>query len=103
MRAFVTILFLSSACVSSRHAEVRLANNSAGADCFSRCVATTQGSASVDCVASCPGAVHLRGDCSGGLACVEDRKMRKGLTALAVSGVVLGVIVVSSAASGGGQ
>ncbi|HSD89441.1 MAG TPA: hypothetical protein VLB44_18050 [Kofleriaceae bacterium] len=96
MRASLALLLLWG-CVNSQHAEVRLANNPAGADCFARCVQSTQGLASVDCVAACPGAVRDSGDCGGGLACVEDRKMSKGKTALLVIAAVVVVAIVAPA------
>lgn len=84
-------------CVNSRHAEVRLANNPDGADCFTRCVQTTQGAASVDCVATCPGAHRDSGACSGG-ACVEERKISTSKSAL----LLIAVAAVALFAFGGG-
>ena len=97
---FLVLVVVVSACVNARHAEVPLANNPAGADCYARCVQATQGQSSVDCVAACPGAIRERGDCDGGLACVEHRTMNKGRTALLVGG---GIVLFLIASSGGGQ
>lgn len=99
MRTAVIVLTLCGCLVASRHAEVRLANNPKGADCFARCVATTEGPASVDCVAACPGAVQDTSVCEGQLACVEHRRTRKGLVTLIVIGGVLTTLALLVAAN----
>ena len=100
-KAFFVIALMG--CVSSRHAEVRVANNQAGADCFSRCVAGRAGGEAVDCVAACPGGAHERGPCDdASLTCVEDRHMRNGINTLLVLGSLVGTIVLLSAANSGG-
>src|SRR5258706_9994900 len=103
MRAGLVLLMLWG-CVNSQHAEVRLGNNPAGADCFSRCVNGATGIASVDCVASCPGGMRADGDCaSGGLSCVEERKLSTGKTAVLVIGAVIVVALIAGTGGGGGS
>jgi len=92
----LVVAMLLCGCVNARHAEVKLANNPDGADCFARCVQSTQGDQSVDCVAACPGGHKDSGDCSGG-ACVEARKMSTGKTVL----LLLAVGAVAFFAVGG--
>jgi hypothetical protein len=101
MRAGVVVLMVLG-CVNSQHAEVRLASNPAGADCFSRCVASTEGSAAVDCVAACPGAMRGDGDCGAGtLACVEQRTAATGKTTLLVIAAAVVVILIANSSGGG--
>ena len=91
-----------AACVNTQHAEVKLANNPVGADCYSRCIQATVGEPAVDCVAACPGAIRDSGDCEGALACVEDRTAAKGKTTWLIIGAVAATLVLMTVAGGGG-
>jgi len=102
-------LLAAFACVNAQHVEVKLANNAAGADCFSTClqahgnVETDYGDPAVACVAACPGAVRDDGDCGDRQVCVESKHIAGGKTTLVVLGaIVLSIIVLGSAGSAGG-
>jgi hypothetical protein len=95
------LLFTLAACVNSRRAEVNLANNPAGVDCFTKCVSGQLGeSGTLNCVGSCPGAVFSDDDCDGRQACVEERSFSKVKTGLIV--IAVAVIVIFFAAGGAG-
>ena len=96
----VAVLF--GGCINAQHAEVPLANNPSGADCFSRCALTTAGAAGVACVAQCPGGTVGPGDCEGSLACIEDRTMNTTRTAIVVVAGVLAAALIYAKAGGGG-
>src|SRR5512140_3120136 len=103
MRATALVLVATMACVNAQHAEVKLANNPAGADCFSRCIAATVEDQAVDCVAACPGATRDSGDCeSGELACVEHREAARGKTTWLIIGGIASFLILYAVLGGGG-
>lgn len=95
----LSLVLVGPGCVSARHAEVQLAGNPAGADCFATCTAQHDGDAALACVAACPVAQQDSGACdSDAPACVETKRISFWKTA----GLVLLGAVVFVALGGGG-
>lgn len=90
-----------SGCVNARHAQVNLANNPNGADCFARCTsAATTSDQTVNCVAACPGARRADSDCDGQQVCVDHRVISTAKSTLLLLGGAAVVFVLAGRAGG---
>jgi len=103
MRVLGIVVVVLASCINAQHAEVPLANNPDGADCFARCAQTTAGAAGVACVAACPRGFAAEGDCAGNQACIEDRTMNTTRTTIVVVAAALaaGLLYVKATDGGG--